>query len=362
MAPNYRVFVKHHFSRWLPHAPPRTSPLAHAHLQIHPSPIPPGMGGLPYEKVRYVHQEFLFRSLKGCDSSFFLPLKGTKTYSIQNWKHMFHNKGFILLWKFTSLAPEPLSFTVSTPKCYSLMFSKRYQNSRFWALSGMTSQPHSTRHPWPFHMGVSPRETPPSPIPLSRFVNLALHVWLRHTGRSCLDSHSCFIRWRGRLWPDCCWNRKLGCIGWVGKFLTNTGRAGSCWHHRGIGRLGMSVSGHLTASVVRGWGLIDKCAGHLGRGAGFSGLAWRRLVCLPCSAHLRWVLVLIIGSLASIQPKGDEQENQSQDKDNRSSNATVRQIALGGQPILSAKAARTRGFGEEADHCHDKASQHEKNG
>ena len=53
---------------------------------------------------------------------FFQPLKGTKTGIIQNQKRAFRDKGFILSRKFTSLAPEPLSGTVSTPKCYSLMF------------------------------------------------------------------------------------------------------------------------------------------------------------------------------------------------------------------------------------------------
>ena len=33
------------------------------------------------------------------------------------------DKGFILSRKFTSLAPEPLSGAVSTPKCCSWMFS-----------------------------------------------------------------------------------------------------------------------------------------------------------------------------------------------------------------------------------------------
>ena len=51
------------------------------------------------------------------------PSKVPKIYSIRNRKRTFRNKGFILSRKFTSLAPELLSGTASTPKCYFLMFS-----------------------------------------------------------------------------------------------------------------------------------------------------------------------------------------------------------------------------------------------
>ena len=71
-----------------------------------------GGGELPYEKVGDACREFLF-----------WPLRGTKTGSVRDRKSVFRNTGLILSRNFPSLAPEPLSGTVSTPKCYCLMFS-----------------------------------------------------------------------------------------------------------------------------------------------------------------------------------------------------------------------------------------------
>ena len=79
-----------------------------------------GGGALPYKKVGDASREEV---LKRACSSFFRPLKGTKTGSIRDRKRMFRNIGFMLSRNFPSLVPEPLSGTVSTRKCYSLMFS-----------------------------------------------------------------------------------------------------------------------------------------------------------------------------------------------------------------------------------------------
>ena len=64
-------------------------------------------------------------SIDGCgsQSSFSRPLKSTENCSLRNRKRTLRNKGFILSRKFTSPTPEPLSGTVSTLKCYCLMFS-----------------------------------------------------------------------------------------------------------------------------------------------------------------------------------------------------------------------------------------------
>ena len=110
---------------------------------------------LPYEKVGDARLVFLFWPLrgtkKGVVQTVFPPQKGTKIVGTRNWKRAFRNKGFILSRKFTSLAPEPWSATISA------------QNVTVWCLAPQAvpeleilTPKRYDEHPRPFNMGVPP--------------------------------------------------------------------------------------------------------------------------------------------------------------------------------------------------------------
>ena len=101
-----------------------------------------GEGGhtpAPYEKVGDARRELFFWPLKCTKKGVVQAFFGANNGSIRNRKRTFRNKVFIQSRKFTSLTPEPLSGTVSTPKCYCRMFN--ILSPRFWPLSGTTSIP-----------------------------------------------------------------------------------------------------------------------------------------------------------------------------------------------------------------------------
>ena len=73
----------------------------------------------------------------------------------------FRNTGFILSRNFPSLAPEPLSGNVSTPKCYFLMFSTLSRDFDPRRLSGTMSIPTLS-------YGFLPSPPPPPPNSIAR--------------------------------------------------------------------------------------------------------------------------------------------------------------------------------------------------
>ena len=115
------------------------------------------LGELPYEKVSDVRWQFLFWPLRGTKKGVvqaFIDLqKATKLAAYEVGNMCVVIKGFILSWKFTSPAPEPLS---SYPKCYCLMFGTL---SGTWTWDFAPKQ--YDKHPWPFHMGAPPPPPPP---------------------------------------------------------------------------------------------------------------------------------------------------------------------------------------------------------